>query len=233
MTFDPAQLQVEGEPQRRRRCRRAGAGQQTSSGRGRRPPVVNAAGDPDLAVPAGQRARYEAAFARFCRVFPDMFYMRSAAGNYFDTDQGSRAASSSAGFHNLMGYFRDDQPLYELMLDDAQQKQLDALWRELDFVAAVTSRMYIAVLLENQTSQGGGRGRRRPLPPNRRTAIAVTAEPTHQGDRGGVPGRGADGGDDRGDRGDRAIYFDCVNDRHPLGRAGPRARPSRSTSTRC
>jgi hypothetical protein len=36
--------------------------------------VENAPGDPDLAVPASQRARYEAAWRRFCSVFPDMFY---------------------------------------------------------------------------------------------------------------------------------------------------------------
>ena len=38
------------------------------------------AGDPDLVVPAGQRAEYEAAFAPLLRVFPDTFYMPSAAG---------------------------------------------------------------------------------------------------------------------------------------------------------
>jgi hypothetical protein len=32
--------------------------------------------DPDLVVPAGQRAPYEEAFARFCNVFPDHFYLR-------------------------------------------------------------------------------------------------------------------------------------------------------------
>ena len=37
--------------------------------------VKNVPGDPDLAVPDGQRAPYEAAFAKFCSVFPDKFYI--------------------------------------------------------------------------------------------------------------------------------------------------------------
>jgi hypothetical protein len=42
-----------------------------------------------------------------------------------------------------MGYFRDDQPLYELILDPAQQRQLDAMWQELDYVALGCSRTWI------------------------------------------------------------------------------------------
>ena len=75
---------------------------------------------PICSVPAGERARYEAAFARFCSVFPDMFYKEERGRNYFDTTR-DEGRYLSAGFHNVMGYFRDDQPLYELMLDDEQQ----------------------------------------------------------------------------------------------------------------
>jgi hypothetical protein len=32
-------------------------------------------GDPDLVVPAAERSRYEASFARFAAVFPDVFYV--------------------------------------------------------------------------------------------------------------------------------------------------------------
>src|SRR5207253_10030612 len=34
------------------------------------------AGEKDLIVPDGQRPQYEAAFARFANVFPDVFYVR-------------------------------------------------------------------------------------------------------------------------------------------------------------
>ncbi len=42
----------------------------------------------------------------------------------------------------MMGYFRDDQPLYELVLDEKQKGELDEMWHEMDFVASTTSRMY-------------------------------------------------------------------------------------------
>ena len=46
----------------------------------------------------------------------------------------------TAGFHSQMGYFRDDKPLYELVLDEAQRRELDSLWWELDFIAQVPAR---------------------------------------------------------------------------------------------
>lgn len=109
-------------------------------------------GDRDLHVPAGQRAQYEAAFAKFASVFPDMFYV-SERGRYFPyaeraTDEGRHL---SAGFHNNMGYFRDDQPLYELVLDETQQKELDGYWRDLDFVAGGLPRTYTQFYLAGES----------------------------------------------------------------------------------
>jgi hypothetical protein len=104
--------------------------------------VENEPGDPDLFVPAGQRARYEAAWGRFCSVFPDMFYRESRGRNYFRTGK-DEGRYLSAGFHNVMGYFRDDQALYELLLDETQQATLDRMWREMDFVASINIRTYV------------------------------------------------------------------------------------------
>src|SRR5947209_4788573 len=104
------------------------------------------AGDPDLVVPAGERARYEAAFARFSAVFPDAFYVSERGRNYLDPTK-DKGRLLSAGFHNLMGYFRDDTPLYELILDEKRQKELDALWQELDFVASALTRTYVQFYL--------------------------------------------------------------------------------------
>src|SRR5437764_13034353 len=42
----------------------------------------------------------------------------------------------------MQGYFRDDAPLCELMLGDAERRELDALWRELDFVTLAPLRQY-------------------------------------------------------------------------------------------
>lgn len=141
-TFDATQLQVEGEPMTPPLDVTDEPGAKGEFGPGRTRPVINVPGDPDLFVPAGQRARYEKAFAQFCSVFPDMFYKEERGRNYFDTAK-DRGRYLSAGFHNVMGYFRDDQPLYELILDEKGQKELDEMWREMDFVASTTTRMYI------------------------------------------------------------------------------------------
>jgi hypothetical protein len=42
----------------------------------------------------------------------------------------------------MMGYFRDDIPLCELILSDEEKKELDQLWTELDFIALVPTRMH-------------------------------------------------------------------------------------------
>ncbi len=117
----------------------------------------NAVGDPDLVVPAGQKLRYEAAFSEFCAVFPDMFYKQERGRNYFDTSKdGGRYLS--AGFHNLMGFFRDDQALYELILDAKGQAELDEMWEEMDFVASTTRRMYVQYI-DGESRRGRGLNR--------------------------------------------------------------------------
>jgi hypothetical protein len=105
--------------------------------------------DPLLVVPDGEeaRARYDAAFARFCALFPDRFYV-SERGRMFLTNPREIASDAeghrllSAGFHSQMGYFRDDRPLYDLVLDSGQQRQLDDLWRELDFITLAPVRQF-------------------------------------------------------------------------------------------
>ena len=76
----------------------------------------------DLAVPGrrAERARYEAAFERFCDVFPDAFFVSERGRDYVGKakDQQEKGRLLSAGFHSMMGYFRDDGPLCELILDE-------------------------------------------------------------------------------------------------------------------
>ena len=105
--------------------------------------------DPLLLVPDTKeaQARYQEAFARFCALFPDRFYV-SERGRVFLTDPREIASDAeghrllSAGFHSQMGYFRDDRPLYDLVLDADQQRQLDALWKELDFITLAPVRQF-------------------------------------------------------------------------------------------
>jgi len=102
--------------------------------------------DPDLQVPEADRSRYEEAFAQFSAIFPDAFYV-SERGRYFPDNTRDTGRHLSAGFHNLMGYFRDDAPLYQLILDEAGRRQLDAMWQDLEFVASATSRTYVQFYL--------------------------------------------------------------------------------------
>ena len=139
--FDPRQLQVAGEPP----FSQADVVEPewaNAFGPGKTILVENQPGDPDLFVPAGQRTLYEAAWGRFCSVFPDMFYKESRGRNYFVTGK-DEGRYLSAGYHNVMGYFRDDQALFDLLLDEKQQATLDAMWREMDFVASINIRTYV------------------------------------------------------------------------------------------
>ncbi len=137
-SYDRAQLQVEGEA-RQDREPVVEPGTKNPFGPGKTPLIDNRPGDPDLFVPVGQRARYEAAFARFSSVFPDLFYKAERGRNYFETKKDTGRYLSS-GVHSRLGYFRDDQPLYELILDEAGQAELDALWWDSEFVANATLR---------------------------------------------------------------------------------------------
>ncbi len=81
------------------------------------------------------------ALERFCSVFPDAFVV-SDRGPYFDPKAAGQGRPLTAGFHLMQGYFRDDQPLYDLILDDRQRRELDALWDELNFVTRAPLRQY-------------------------------------------------------------------------------------------
>ncbi len=78
---------------------------------------------------------------RFCSVFPDGFVV-SDRGLYSDANGAGKGRPLTAGFHLMQGYFRDDQPLCELILDEPQRRELDALWFELNFVTGVPLRQY-------------------------------------------------------------------------------------------
>ena len=109
-----------------------------------------------LVVPAGQRDRYEAAFARFSSVFPNVFYVRER-GRFYPDESEDQGRWLSAGFHNVMGYTRDDAPLIELILDENGHKELEALWNQFEFVADYTARTYVQFYF-NQSGEVMGNG---------------------------------------------------------------------------
>jgi hypothetical protein len=112
--------------------------------------------DPDLVVPAAERQRYEAAFTRFASVFPDAFVV-TERGRYFPDDSQDKGRLLNAGYHSVLGFFRDDTPLMELILDDKGRKEIDRLWVEFDYIASYTARTWEQYFF-NQSGEVQGRG---------------------------------------------------------------------------
>ena len=112
--------------------------------------VVNnsRAGDTDLVYPAGQKDKYQKAFARLASVFPDVFYV-SERGRYWPDNSEDQGRFLSAGYHNTAGYYRDDTALQQLILSPAQKKALDRLWFNFDFYADQTAFTWEQYYLNN------------------------------------------------------------------------------------
>ena len=100
-----------------------------------------------------EQARHVASIERFCSVFPDAFYIAERGRDYLDVpkEKQEKGRLLSAGFHSMMGYFRDDGPLYELILDDHGRQTLDRLWQELNVFAAAPARQYVGFLWFERT----------------------------------------------------------------------------------
>ena len=194
--------------------------------------------DPLLLVPASEdaRARYEGPFTRFCALFPDRFYV-SERGRMFLTNARDIASDAeghrllSAGFHSQMGYFRDDRPLYDLMLDEAQQRR--AGW-PLAGARLHHARARPAVqavhLVRARRSAASWPPRVQPVPLRRR-GRDVPGEDRAAGRR--LPGQGAQTVAD--DVALEAVrdYFDTMNGERPRAGSGEGGRRTRAISIRC
>ena len=156
--FDPTALRVEGDPPPQNfvvtRGPTFGGREAEELKRSIATYIKERQEDPDLVVPAGERGRYEAAFARFSSVFPTAFCLRER-GRFYPINSMDKGRLLGAGLHNVMGYFRDDTPLIELILDEKGKKELDTLWHEFDFTADYTVRTYSQFVFNGGD---GGRG---------------------------------------------------------------------------
>ncbi|QDU96842.1 DUF1592 domain-containing protein [Lignipirellula cremea] len=74
-------------------------------------------------------AKWKASATAFCATFPNRFV-------FVDDTRGL-----SAGFHLIEGFFRDDQPLCKLVLDEEQNQELDRLWNELEFGTNIAEKL--------------------------------------------------------------------------------------------
>lgn len=97
----------------------------------------------DRAHLADHKEQIKASYDKFCELFPDAFMIIERGRHY--ANEGSiegKGRLLSAGFHSMMGYFRDDAPLRNLVLDDNAAEELDRLWRELELIALTPIRQY-------------------------------------------------------------------------------------------
>jgi mono/diheme cytochrome c family protein len=147
--LNPGTLQVAGVPQTRVIPAR-GYGKRAQPEK-----TVTDVVDPDLFVPQDEAARtpYLAAYDRFCSVFPDAFYI-AERGRMFVDDPGDKGRLLTAGLHNSMGYFRDDTPLMDLILDENSQRELNRLWLDFDTVAFVPERMHLEFFVYERAEAG-------------------------------------------------------------------------------
>jgi hypothetical protein len=79
---------------------------------------------------------------RFCAVFPDTFFVSERGRMFLAENKRNKGRLLSSGFHLMLGYFRDDKPLYDLILNERGQRELDKLWQELNFVTSAPLRQY-------------------------------------------------------------------------------------------
>ncbi len=116
---------------------------------------ITAQVDSDLYVPQDETAKapYLESFNRFCNVFPDAFYI-AERGRMFVDDPGDKGRLLTAGLHNSMGYFRDDTPLMEMILDENGRKDLNRLWSDFDMVAFVPERMHLEFFVYERAEAG-------------------------------------------------------------------------------
>ena len=82
------------------------------------------------------------AIERFCDVFPDHFMLTERGRMNLPFEEQNKGRLLGAGFHLQIGYYRDDAPLYDMLLDDEQQARLDEMWRDLYFVTDVLVRQF-------------------------------------------------------------------------------------------
>lgn len=108
-----------------------------------------------LLDPKGIPAEEIAAYEKFCAVFPNAFYISERGREFLEQDEEQKAIEKgrllSAGLHSQLGYFRDDAPLYELLLDEDERRELDALWMELDVVAQAPIRQHKSLVWFERT----------------------------------------------------------------------------------
>ena len=154
--YDPATLMTADEIERRIVESQEARKEARKEGRRKRDQVALFQPPPDdLILPDDpeEQAVIHRGFSRFARAIPDRFYVAERGRDYLGKarEKQEKGRLLSAGFHSMMGYYRDDRPLYRLILTDRDRVELDRLWEELDFVTKAPRRQYIGFLWFERT----------------------------------------------------------------------------------
>ena len=179
--------------------------------------------------------RRDPSVERFCRRRSPTRSSCPSAPPYFDPKSGTAGPAADRRLPPDPGYFRDDAPLCELILDDAGRRELDALWQEFDFVTGAPMRQYTNfIFFERAEPPRFMREARVRLRPRRGQGRDVRGQDEAARRRSTWPRPARRG---RATQALEAIetYFATISAQHPPGRAGParrRAEPSRGARRR-
>lgn len=108
-------------------------------------------------APPAERMSILETYEDFCACFPDTFFVLERGRAHIDPKEAAKEAKGrllSAGFHSMTGFFRDDQPLCELVLSEQEKHELDQLWLELDFIALAPFRQYSGFIWYERAESG-------------------------------------------------------------------------------
>ncbi len=154
-SYDPTALMTPSELKARKAAAERAIEEAKKDQKSRSKPSPFRAPHPALILPedTAQHEAYHRAFKRFANIFPDAFYLSERGRDYVgkEREKQEKGRLLSAGFHSMMGYYRDDQPLYDLILNDAERSEIDRLWDELDFITQAPKRQFIGFLWFERT----------------------------------------------------------------------------------
>ncbi len=146
---------------------------------------------------------------------------------YFDPNAAGQGRPLTAGFHLMQGYFRDDEPLCDLILDERGRRELDRLWHELNFVTLAPMRQYRDFIFFERAEPPRFMREAEFDFARSEDKDATSAGEDRPAGRG-VPGQGAQAGRQRrGGGGDQDLFRRHVGGNSP-GRAATGWPPSRS-----
>lgn len=153
-SYDPSSLMTAEERDRRRAENKQAIDRAKEKKSRNRPPPFQEP-HPDRILPDSPKIQslIQQSFRRFADVFPDRFYVAERGRDYLGTarEKQEKGRLLSAGFHSMMGYYRDDQPLCDLILTPEQKQELDRLWDELDYITQAPKRQFIGFLWFERT----------------------------------------------------------------------------------